>query len=66
MYMDTTVPNTNVNTHTFCLSLKIPYIHSWTDAQIKPPKRIQTLGLKVVSTQTDIVECYVGQSVVKH
>lgn len=38
MYIDTTTPNTNVNTHTFVL-LEIPYIRTFTHAtntQIKP------------------------------
>lgn len=59
MYMDTTAPNTIVNTHTFFLPLKISYTRTFTREQteIKPPKRTNVGPESSEHTHRHIVEC---------
>lgn len=67
--MDTTAPNTNVNTHTFFLPLKISRTRTFTREQTYRLNllSVQTLGLKVVSTHRDgYCGMYVGQSVIEN
>lgn len=69
MYMDTTAPNTNVNTHTFFLF----FLHTFTCEQTYRLnlQSVETLGLKVVSTCVHVrargsCGMYVGQFVVEN